>query len=107
MSMYRMKESTLNKSVVKWLNSLNGCHAYKRYGGPHNRGMPDITGCLHGIRLELEGKIGSNKPTKTQAYHLAKWKAAGAISNFFTSLDQAKEIVTTQIYVKTGIKIEA
>lgn len=102
---YKIKESTLNKQVIKWLNSLPACFAYKRYGHMSNKGKPDISGCINGIRIELEGKVGSNKPTPNQAHWLAKWKSAGAISGWFTSLEQAQDIVTIQYYIKTGNKV--
>ena len=91
--MYKEKESTLNKNVVKWLNSLPRCFAYKNRGGPYNPGHLDVSGCLHGIRIEIEGKIGDNKPTRNQAHYIAKWHAAGAITGWYTSLEQAKRII--------------
>ena len=102
---YKEKESTLNKNVVKWLNSIDGCLAKKRHGGAHNRGQPDVTGCLHGIRIELEGKIGNNKPTATQASWLKKWSAVNAITGVYWSLDEAKQIIAQQA-IKHGIQIK-
>ena len=93
---YKEKESTLNKNVVKWLNSLRLCKAYKRKGSAYNRGQADVSGCLCGIRIELEGKVGDNKPTKLQKHWLAKWHAAGAITGVYWSLDDAKMIIAEQ-----------
>jgi hypothetical protein len=94
---YREKESTLNKNVVKWLNSLPRCMAKKRAGNVANRGQPDITGCINGFRIELEGKIGNNKPTRLQNHWLAKWKAAGAITGVYWSLEDAKKIINDEL----------
>ena len=88
----KQKESTLNKNFVKWLNGLTGCFAMKRLGQRGNRGQPDVTGCIFGIRIEMEGKIGYNKPTKIQKYWLKTWAKAGAITGVYWSLEEAKEI---------------
>jgi hypothetical protein len=89
----RPKESTLNKKVVDWLNSLPRCCAYKRKGGPANPGQLDVTGCLRGIRIEIEGKIEPNKPTRLQKHYIKKWAEAGAITGWYTSLEGAQDLV--------------
>jgi hypothetical protein len=91
----RIKEGPLNKKVVQWLNSLNQCCAYKRKGGPANPGQLDVTGCLKGIRIEIEGKVGNNRPTRLQQHYINKWAAAGAITGWYNSLEGAKELVRT------------
>lgn len=101
----RKKEGPLNSEVVKWLNSLKQCCAYKRKGGPANPGQLDVTGCLQGIRIELEGKVGLNKPTRLQRHYIDKWSAAGAITGWYTSLDGAKELVRLGAE-RYGIKIK-
>lgn len=88
-----MKETYLNKKVSDWINTLPNSMAYKRLGHINNKGQPDVTGCSHGIRIEIEGKLGDNKPTPLQASKLRHWKAAGAITGVYYSLEEAKEIV--------------
>lgn len=88
-----MNERRLNVKVVKWLNTLPNTYAYKRLGGPANKGEPDITGCSHSVRIELEGKVPGGKPTKLQLKKLERWKKAGAITGIFYSIEEAKEIV--------------
>jgi len=105
----KQKESTLNKNFVKWLNKIPGCLAMKRYGGPGQRGKPDVTGCILldrniGVRIEMEGKVGDNKPTPIQKTWLRKWKQVGAITGVFWSLDEAKEIFIKEARDK-GIEI--
>jgi len=89
----RAKEGPLNTRVVKWLNSLPQCVAYKRKGGPANPGQLDVTGCLKGIRIEIEGKVGDNKPTRLQKHYIEKWAAAGAITGWYSSFEGAKKLV--------------
>jgi len=97
---YKQKESTLNKKVVDWLNSLDHCFAYKNKGGPSNPGHLDVSGCIHGIRIEIEGKVGNNKPTKLQWEYIATWRQTGAITGWYNSLDEAKRIVIEQASIK-------
>lgn len=85
-----MKESTLSKNFIKWLNTQPKTYAEKRLAGPGRKGRPDITGCSHGFRLEIESKIGNNKPTQLQNYWIAKWKAAGAIAFWGNNLEEMK-----------------
>jgi hypothetical protein len=89
----RKKEAPINKKVVDWLNSLPQCYAEKRKGGRANPGQLDVTGCLQGIRIELEGKVGDNRPTKIQYSYIKKWGKAGAITGWYTSLREAQELV--------------
>ena len=86
-----MKETKLNKKIADWINTIG--FAYKRLGYIHNKGQPDVTGCIQGIRIELEGKLPGNKPTPLQKSMLRKWKAAGAITGVYHSLEEAQEIV--------------
>lgn len=74
-----MKESTLSKNFIKWLNSLPKTKAYKRYAGPGRKGQLDITGCSHGYRFEIEIKIGNNTPTLKQQWWIRYWHRTGAI----------------------------
>jgi hypothetical protein len=90
---YKQKESTLNQNVVKRLNKLNGGHFRKRYGGPMLKGEPDVTGCIYGIRCELEGKLPGKHPTPKQKAALKKWKESGAITGVYYSVDEAVDIV--------------
>lgn len=101
---YKQKESTLNKNVVDWLNTIKSCVAYKRAATMSNRGKPDVSGCLAGVRIELEGKVGDNKPTALQATWLKKWQAADAITGVYWSLEQAQQIVADAA-AKRGIEI--
>jgi len=88
-----MKETKLNKKVADWINTLPNGYAYKRLGYIHNKGQPDITGCIKGIRIEIEGKLPGNKPTPLQANRLKKWAAAGAITGVYDSFEKAQKII--------------
>ena len=99
-----MKESTLSKNFIKWLNDLPKTYAEKRLAGPGRKGRVDITGCSHGFRLEIESKIGKNVPTDLQYYWLNKWKRAGAISFWGNNLEEMKTVFKKQM-LKREIKL--
>lgn len=99
-----MKESTLNEKVKKWINSLPGGWAYKRLGSYGNRGMPDISGAIHGIRIEIEGKLPGNRPTPKQQHTIDTLAKADIITGWYTSLEEAQQLVIKQA-AKRGIHI--
>ena len=90
-----MKETQLNKKVADWINKLPSAYAYKRLGGVANKGQPDVTGCIQGYRIELEGKMPGKKPTPLQAQRLRLWADAGAITGVYYSLEEAQKIVAS------------
>lgn len=92
----RENENKMNSKVVKWLNTLPGCLAEKRPAQQGRKGRVDITGCINGIRLELEGKIGKNTPTKKQQYWLDKWASVGAITGVYRSIDDVRQILSSK-----------
>lgn len=87
-------EAALTKRVMAYLESLPGCHAEKRWGGGMGkRGMPDVSACYKGVRLEIELKVGRNKPTKLQEYQLRKWQEAGAVVLVARTLEEVQEAI--------------
>lgn len=100
-----MSENRLNRKVKDWINTIPGAWAYKRRGGVGNRGMPDISGCLFSIRIEMEGKLPGNKPTRLQQYFLDLFQKQGCISGWYTSFEEAQAILIEQA-LSHGIRIE-
>ncbi len=100
-----MKETALNKKVSEWINTLPNSYAYKRLGYIHNKGQPDVTGCVRGIRIEIEGKLGSRKPSDLQSKRLRDWKAAGAITGIYYSFEEA-QLIVIQGLKKHGINMD-
>lgn len=87
-------EKAIERAIVKWLNSLDNCFAYSRHGDQFSiKGNPDVTGCHGGRHIEIEVKKPGEKPTKIQFAVMEKWKRAGAIVGWVTSLDEAKDII--------------
>lgn len=91
------KEVDMNKDVADWictlrLDEIEG-YGEKRHVYLNQYGHPDVSGAMCGFRIEIEGKLGDNKPTKIQEKRLRQWKATGAITGVYWSLEQAQQIV--------------
>lgn len=92
--MPKVRETTITKKVLVYLNALPGCRAEKRHGSRYGRvGAPDITGCLHGWRFELEVKRPGEKLSPIQAHELHKWALAGAATGVVHSLEEAQAFI--------------
>lgn len=89
----RISEASLNKNVIKWINSLPNGYAYKQKAGPANPGALDVSGSIEGIRIELEGKIGDNKPTPLQRQKISEWRELLVITGCYWTLEEAKQLV--------------
>ena len=87
-------ESSIVKAILRYLNSLPGCLARKRWGGGMGvAGDPDIDACLQGCSLQLEVKRPGEKPTKLQIKRLEQWREAGAIVGVVTSVAEVKMLL--------------
>jgi len=78
---------------LRYLRALPRCRAVKRESSRTRRGEPDITGCLEGIRFEIECKVPGAAPTPLQAKRLRDWEAAGAVTGVSRSLSDTKAII--------------
>ena len=96
----RVNEKTLVKKVVMWINSLGPmCYAYKRRGTAGNRGMPDVSGAIWGIRIELEGKLPGNAPTPKQLDFLSIFERTKCICGWFDNFELAQSIIIDQAFM--------
>jgi hypothetical protein len=98
------KEVKLNKKVAQALCKLPNTYAEKRQAGPGRKGQLDITGCSHGYRIELEGKVGTNVPTPLQTMWLVRWTKVGAITGVYYSVEEALSLVMGGLRMK-GVDI--
>ena len=92
--MEKIYEKNVTRAILKYLNSLPDCHCQKRKAGPGRKGEADITGCYKGRRIEIEVKVGSNKPTALQVKQLEKWGNVGAITGVALSVEDVTRIMT-------------
>jgi hypothetical protein len=90
---------------VKEINNLEGCWAKKRTGGINNRGEADITGSVWGRRLEIEVKVGDNKPTELQKKWIEHCKAMGMIAGVVWSVEEALSLVSAHYEAEQQIAL--
>ena len=103
-----ISERTLVNTILRNLNALPGCYAYKVHGSLWGHPQPDIIGSLRGQAFVLEVKrpgtpagvrtvqrVAKGKPTKLQIRALEQWAAAGAITGVVYSWEQVKELLST------------
>jgi hypothetical protein len=90
-------EKAIVLRILKFLNSIPGCVARKRWGGVMGvAGDPDVTGCLRGRHLELEVKRPGQRPTPLQAKRLEEWKQAGAVTAVVTSVEEVRRALEAE-----------
>ena len=92
--MAQVRESTIVKNILRYLNDTPDCRAERRHGGTYGtRGRPDVTACYKGRRLELEVKANNKKPTILQEKELQAWRDAGALAAVVWSVEEVQEII--------------
>lgn len=95
-----MKETTLAKKVLDYLNSLPECKAIKIHGNMYTQtGTPDIVGCIKGRMFLFELKVPGNKPTEIQERRLREWRAAGALAEVIYSMGELKAKISLYIEI--------
>ena len=94
----KQSEKNLTKKVLKALNLIPMLKAVKREASGVRNGQSDITGAYKGIRIEIEMKVGYNKPTPKQLEWLADWKAVGCLTGVAYSLEDALTILKIDLY---------
>ena len=103
-----ISERTLVNTILRNLNALPECYAYKTHGSLFGHPQPDIVGCYQRRALALEvkrpgtpkgvrdvPKIVQGRATKLQIRALEQWAAAGAITGVVYSWKQVKELLST------------
>lgn len=89
-----MSERQLQTRVLQYLNKLENCRAYNMHGSAWTgAGRPDIVGCFCGFMFVIELKRPGEIPSKIQEYELCKWRHAGAIAWYATTLEDVQEMI--------------
>lgn len=75
------KESSIQSTVLEYLNRKPGCRAENVSGNSSQSGRPDINGCYKGrmFKIEMKSDEHGNIPTKKQLFELLTWQKVGAI----------------------------
>ena len=90
-----MPESSLQSTVLEYLNSLPNCIAENVSGNARQSGRADINACYKGkcIKIELKDPNSGYQPTMQQLLYLKRWRKAGAITGVCYSLKEVKELI--------------
>lgn len=91
-------EKSIQGSILKYLNSLEGCVAENVWGNAFQKDRPDINCCYDGklYRIEVKSPDSDNKPTKGQLLNLKKWARARAVCAVVWSLDEVKYLIANR-----------
>lgn len=92
-----MKESSIVKAILKYLNILPECFAWKEHGGMYGTaGIPDIIACIGGKFYGFEVKTERGKPTALQEAAMRKIRLAGGIAAVVRSVDDVKTVLNAE-----------
>ena len=92
-----MKESSIVKAILKYLNILPECFAWKEHGGMYGTaGLPDIIACIGGKFYGFEVKTERGKPTALQEAAMRKIRLAGGIAAVVRSVDDVKTVLNAE-----------
>ena len=87
-------ESSITKSILKYLRGLDRCFAWKEHGGMYGAaGIPDVICCYQGQFLAFEVKRPGNKPTAIQKATIDKMRQAGGKVYIVHSVGDVREII--------------
>ena len=92
-----MAETTIQSSVLTYLNSLPFCMAENVSGNAAQSGRADINACYRGkcLKIELKDPSTGYKPSKQQILYLKKWEIAGAVTAVCYSIEDVKKLIKT------------
>ncbi len=102
-----MKESKLVTNTLKALKDTYGGWWINVVGHPRQRrGIPDILGICEGIFFGLEAKLPGKEAdlTESQKYNIKLINKAGGVASMFTSVNEAKRIVSRALREKQANK---
>lgn len=86
-------ETVITGEALSWLNAQPDTYAWKLHTGPMGEGgHPDIDGCTRGRSIKIEMKRPGEKPTRRQMARLLRWRAAGALVGWATSVEEVRAI---------------
>jgi len=71
-----MRESTLQRRILRELNAVPGCKAIPLTG--MEAGTPDLIGCYLGWGFLIECKVDGKLPTLIQDQRIGEWQNTGA-----------------------------
>lgn len=99
-------ESTIERNILKYLNSIPDTKAVKWSQEGRQKGMPDIICCHNGIMILIEVKQPGEVQTMLQQVTMQSWVAVGAIGIVVSSVDHVKRSLSYILDVEQEIADE-
>ena len=87
-------EQDIQRKILRYLNGLPECVAYKIAAGPYSMGgLPDVLCCYRGRMVAVEVKKTGGRTTAQQEARLAELRAAGGWAIVAFSVDDVAAII--------------
>jgi len=96
MGKYKVLESTVTSSIIRYIERQERSHAVKIISSAKSRNNPDIFAVVEGTPIVIESKRekdGSYGITIGQGYELLRWDRAGAIILVAPTLRDVQTVV--------------
>ena len=90
-----LEYNTVVQPLLRYLNALPNAKFINIHGGIYTeRGTPDVLGSINGRLVAFECKKDQRRgPEAIQKRRILEWRAAGAVADWVSSVDQAIEII--------------
>ena len=98
-----MLEREIVAAIMRYLESLPGCFAWKTHGGMYGTaGIPDIIACVGGRFCAFEVEQPSGKLPRLQEVALKKIEDAGGVAGKVTSVEDVKKLLADMEAASAG-----
>lgn len=98
-----MLEREIVAAIMRYLESLPGCFAWKTHGGMYGTaGIPDIIACINGRFCAFEVKQPGGRLTRLQEVALKKIEDAGGVAGKVTSVEDVKRLLADMDAASAG-----
>ena len=85
-------ESQIQRQILKYLNSLPNCVAWKIQSG-NERGIPDVLACYRGCFVGIEVKCPGLNPTPIQRAQMDRVVAADGVAATARCVDDVRGVL--------------
>lgn len=92
-------ETSIEQSIIKYINNLPKCKAVKWSQDGRQRGNPDIIASIRGHMLLIEVKQPGSTPSKLQEMTMRTWQATGAHVIWVDHLECVKRYIDDMLGV--------
>lgn len=92
-------ETSIEHSIIRYINSLPKCKAVKWSQDGRQRGNPDIIASIRGWMLLIEVKQPGSMPSKLQEMTMRTWRVTGTHVIWADHLEHVKKYIDNMLDV--------